>query len=177
MPHPSHSHQNLAPKPETRQRPVTRRRLRSKWPSLAHRKKARWQAFRFRMKLSVVWRKEPVRTGLHACAAAARRPQGRPGTARRRSRPFANLRWTNLRLISNSSVHPMLGISPVIRLFQFDDGSVDLYFGPSAPQGFENNWVETIPDLRTDSVGDVCSPVRYGRPPNSCLQSRSAATN
>ena len=26
-----------------------------------------------------------------------------------------------------------------------DDGSVDLYFGPKAPEGFENNWVETIP--------------------------------
>jgi hypothetical protein len=26
-----------------------------------------------------------------------------------------------------------------------DDGSVDLYFGPEAPDGFENNWVETIP--------------------------------
>jgi len=25
------------------------------------------------------------------------------------------------------------------------DGSVDLYFGPSAPQGFENNWVQTVP--------------------------------
>ncbi len=26
-----------------------------------------------------------------------------------------------------------------------DDGSVDLYFGPGAPEGFENNWVETVP--------------------------------
>jgi hypothetical protein len=26
-----------------------------------------------------------------------------------------------------------------------DDGSVDLYFGPVVPEGFENNWVETIP--------------------------------
>ncbi len=25
-----------------------------------------------------------------------------------------------------------------------EDGSVDLYFGPSAPEGFENNWVETV---------------------------------
>jgi hypothetical protein len=25
------------------------------------------------------------------------------------------------------------------------DGSVDLYFGPSAPKGFENNWVQTVP--------------------------------
>jgi hypothetical protein len=26
------------------------------------------------------------------------------------------------------------------------DGSVDLYFGPSAPKGFENNWVKTAPN-------------------------------
>ncbi|RZV34460.1 MAG: DUF1254 domain-containing protein [Chromatiales bacterium] len=26
-----------------------------------------------------------------------------------------------------------------------DDGSVDLYFGPEAPAGLENNWVKTIP--------------------------------
>ncbi len=25
------------------------------------------------------------------------------------------------------------------------DGSVDLYFGPEAPEGFENNWIETVP--------------------------------
>ena len=25
------------------------------------------------------------------------------------------------------------------------DGSVDLYFGPSAPDGKESNWVQTIP--------------------------------
>jgi hypothetical protein len=25
------------------------------------------------------------------------------------------------------------------------DGSVDVYFGPTAPAGSENNWVQTIP--------------------------------
>ena len=25
------------------------------------------------------------------------------------------------------------------------DGSVDVYFGPKAPAGFENNWIQTIP--------------------------------
>lgn len=25
------------------------------------------------------------------------------------------------------------------------DGSIDLYFGPKAPKGFENNWVQTVP--------------------------------
>lgn len=26
-----------------------------------------------------------------------------------------------------------------------DDGSVDVYFGPVAPEGKESNWVQTIP--------------------------------
>ena len=26
-----------------------------------------------------------------------------------------------------------------------DDGSVDLYFGPTAPPGYETNWIETVP--------------------------------
>jgi hypothetical protein len=26
------------------------------------------------------------------------------------------------------------------------DGSVDVWFGPKAPEGMESNWVETIPD-------------------------------
>lgn len=26
-----------------------------------------------------------------------------------------------------------------------DDGSIDVYFGPEAPEGFEENWVQTIP--------------------------------
>jgi hypothetical protein len=25
------------------------------------------------------------------------------------------------------------------------DGSVDLYFGPTAPKGMENNWIPTLP--------------------------------
>ena len=26
------------------------------------------------------------------------------------------------------------------------DDSVDLYFGPKAPEGKENNWIETVPE-------------------------------
>lgn len=29
-----------------------------------------------------------------------------------------------------------------------EDGSFDLYFGPKAPEGFEYNWLETIPGKR-----------------------------
>ncbi len=31
------------------------------------------------------------------------------------------------------------------------DGSADVYFGPSAPAGMENNWVQTIPGARAGS--------------------------
>jgi hypothetical protein len=30
-------------------------------------------------------------------------------------------------------------------LVQNEDGSYDIYFGPEAPQGYENNWLQTIP--------------------------------
>ena len=26
------------------------------------------------------------------------------------------------------------------------DGSIDIYFGPEAPKGKENNWIETVPN-------------------------------
>jgi len=29
--------------------------------------------------------------------------------------------------------------------YQRTQGSVDIYFGPKAPAGYENNWVQTIP--------------------------------
>ena len=32
-----------------------------------------------------------------------------------------------------------------IQLLTNDDGSVDLYFGPHAPAGKEQNWIETVP--------------------------------
>lgn len=35
--------------------------------------------------------------------------------------------------------------SSVQSLVTNTDGSVDLYFGPSAPKGFEKNWVQTVP--------------------------------
>ncbi len=31
-------------------------------------------------------------------------------------------------------------------LMQNEDGSYDVYFGPEAPEGYENNWVKTNDD-------------------------------
>ena len=30
-------------------------------------------------------------------------------------------------------------------LTENDDGSIDLYFGPKPPEGFESNWTQTVP--------------------------------
>ncbi len=32
------------------------------------------------------------------------------------------------------------------------DGSVDVYVGPNAPKGFENNWVKTVAGFRKGEV-------------------------
>ena len=42
-------------------------------------------------------------------------------------------------------VLPVLGRSSRMDLRKNDDSSVDVYFGPAAPPGFEKNWIPTIP--------------------------------
>ena len=39
------------------------------------------------------------------------------------------------------------------------DGSVDVYFGPKAPVGKENNWVQTIPGKSWSTVLRLYSPL------------------
>ena len=39
-----------------------------------------------------------------------------------------------------------------------DDGSIDLYFGPSAPKGKEANWIQTIPSKGFFMVLRLYSP-------------------
>ena len=36
--------------------------------------------------------------------------------------------------------------SKVAKLDYNKDGSVDIYFGPKAPEGYENNWIQTVPN-------------------------------
>ena len=36
------------------------------------------------------------------------------------------------------------------------DGSVDLYFGPKAPEGFENNWLPTMGEKAVSMVPALC---------------------
>ena len=40
--------------------------------------------------------------------------------------------------------HEIAGLYSRMDLIKNDDGSVDLYFGPEAPKGKENNWIPTV---------------------------------
>ena len=44
-----------------------------------------------------------------------------------------------------------------------DDGSVDLYFGPTAPTGNEANWVQTIPGRHWFSYFRLYGPLEPAR--------------
>jgi len=48
-------------------------------------------------------------------------------------------------MLQTSQVFPTVG-SQTEGLRKNADGSYDIYFGPKAPKGFENNWLETIPE-------------------------------
>jgi len=41
--------------------------------------------------------------------------------------------------------HGIAGLDSRAELIKNRDGSVDLYFGPEAPKGKENNWIPTVP--------------------------------
>ncbi len=47
-------------------------------------------------------------------------------------------------MLQTSQVFPTVG-SQTEGIRKNADGSYDIYFGPKAPKGFENNWLETIP--------------------------------
>ena len=40
-----------------------------------------------------------------------------------------------------------------------DDGSIDIYFGPEAPKGQENNWVQTVPGKGWNMLWRVYGPL------------------
>ena len=47
-------------------------------------------------------------------------------------------------MLQTSELFPTVG-SQTEGIKQNEDGSTDIYFGPKAPDGYENNWLETIP--------------------------------
>ncbi len=47
-------------------------------------------------------------------------------------------------MLQTSQSFPTVG-SQTKGIKQNEDGSYDIYFGPKAPKGFENNWLETVP--------------------------------
>jgi len=41
-----------------------------------------------------------------------------------------------------------------------DDGSYDIYFGPKAPEGMENNWIQTVPGKGWNSIFRLYGPLQ-----------------
>jgi len=41
-----------------------------------------------------------------------------------------------------------------------EDGSLDIYFGPKAPTGYENNWIETVPGKSWFVILRMYSPLK-----------------
>ena len=39
-----------------------------------------------------------------------------------------------------------------------EDGSLDLYFGPEPPEGFEDNWIQTVPGKGFFTILRLYSP-------------------
>lgn len=44
-------------------------------------------------------------------------------------------------------------------LLQNDDGSWDIYIGPKAPAGFENNWIQTVPGKGWNTIFRLYAPL------------------
>ncbi|MEM9657446.1 MAG: DUF1214 domain-containing protein, partial [Planctomycetota bacterium] len=42
---------------------------------------------------------------------------------------------------------------------QNDDGSYDIYFGPTAPNGRESNWVQTVPGKGWNTIFRLYGPL------------------
>ena len=40
------------------------------------------------------------------------------------------------------------------------DGSFDIYFGPKAPKGMENNWIQTIPGKAWNTIFRLYGPLQ-----------------
>ena len=45
-------------------------------------------------------------------------------------------------------------------MIQNDDGSYDVYFGPTAPDGQENNWVQTMPSKGYSVIFRLYGPLK-----------------
>lgn len=45
-----------------------------------------------------------------------------------------------------------------------EDGSVDIYFAPTAPEGYEKNWIQTVPGEAWFAYLRLYAPPRLGPP-------------
>jgi hypothetical protein len=61
-------------------------------------------------------------------------------------------------MLQTSQTFPTVG-SQTEGIRQNDDGSYDIYFAPKAPEGFENNWLETIPGKSWFTILRIYGPL------------------
>jgi hypothetical protein len=62
-------------------------------------------------------------------------------------------------MLQNSQQFPNVG-DQTEGIRQNDDGSFTIYFGPQAPKGYENNWIETIPGKSWFVIIRMYAPLR-----------------
>jgi hypothetical protein len=62
-------------------------------------------------------------------------------------------------MLQNSQQFPNVG-DQTEGIRQNDDGSFTIYFGPEAPKGYENNWIETIPGKSWFVIVRMYGPLR-----------------
>lgn len=58
-------------------------------------------------------------------------------------------------------------------LVQNEDGSWDIYIGPNAPKGFENNWIQTVPGKGWNTIFRLYGPLDLGLMVNGTLRMQS----
>jgi hypothetical protein len=61
-------------------------------------------------------------------------------------------------MLQTDAQFPAIG-SEDAGLMQNDDGSFDIYFAPEAPEGHENNWVQTVPGKGWNVILRLYSPL------------------
>ena len=61
-------------------------------------------------------------------------------------------------MLQTDKQFPALGSNDA-RVMANDDGSVDIYFGPEAPEGKENNWLQTVPGKGWNTILRLYGPL------------------
>ena len=60
-------------------------------------------------------------------------------------------------MLQTDAQFPALGSKDGLQ--QNDDGSFDIYFGPTAPEGKESNWLQTVPGKGWNTIMRLYGPL------------------